>query len=466
MPAKKKTTAKTDTAKKTVAKKAPVKKTTKKVSKKPMKTPELVRGMKDILPDQGYRWAQFFDHASKTAQAYGFRYVSTPILEPANLFQRSLGKGTDIIDKEMYVFEDKDGSKLALRPESTASIARSYINHGLHTLPQPVKMWHFGPKFRHERPQAGRYRQFHQFDCDTLGVHAPVVDAELIALAYHIVHDLGVEATVRINSIGSLEDRQNYLVEFVGYLRSKRAYLSEESKKRINKNPLRILDSKDEADQEVIAEAPQIIDWLSKDSKDYFMKVLEFLDELEIPYELDPTLVRGLDYYSDTVFEIYVTGEEGEARLALGGGGRYNGLVEELGGQPTPAAGFGLGIERIMLALDRAQEKGEDIALATKPTYQFYLAQLGEKAQKRALHIVEQLRKADIPVAFHLAKSSLKAQLELANKAGASHAVILGQKEVQDGTVIIRDMDSGIQEIVDQKKVVKHLTKLLAKLQK
>ena len=224
----------------------------------------------------------------------------------------------------------------------TASVARSYINHGLQTMPQPVKVWYWVPMFRHDRPQAGRFRQFHQFGCETLGAHSAVVDAELVSVAYNFLRDLGLETTVRINSIGTVSDRENYIVELVGYLRSKRSYLSDESKKRINKNPLRVLDSKQEQDQVVIEEAPQIIDWLSESSKKFFMEVLEYLDEAGVPYVLDSTLVRGLDYYTDTVFELYQDGEEKRSQGALGGGGRYNGLVEQLGGQETPGSGFSI----------------------------------------------------------------------------------------------------------------------------
>ncbi|PLX26249.1 histidine--tRNA ligase [Candidatus Parcubacteria bacterium] len=461
----KKVLAKKAPAKKKAVKKVVPKNVAPKKEKKKTKGPNYatLRGMKDILPKEGVSWQHMYHTAEDIANAYGFSYIETPILEQAMLFTRSIGKGTDVVDKEMYVFEDKDGSRVCLRPEVTASVARSYINHGMQTFPQPVKVWYWGQMFRHDRPQAGRYRQFHQFGCETLGVQSPVVDAELIAVAYNTLRDLGIETTVRINSIGTVEDRENYIVELVGYLRSKRSYLSDESKKRINKNPLRVLDSKHEQDQAVMEEAPQILDWLSDKSRGFFMNVLEYLDEAGIPYVLTPTLVRGLDYYTDTVFELYAEDDEG-SQSALGGGGRYNGLIEQLGGEETPAAGFSLGIERIAMVLKKQREELEkqENYKPEKPGGIFF-AQLGEQACKRSLYLIEELRRKDLRVYHNLAKSSLKAQLETANKLGVSHTLILGQKEVQDETILVRNMESGIQEVVDQKKIANTVQKLLSK---
>ncbi|MFA6427629.1 MAG: histidine--tRNA ligase [Candidatus Magasanikbacteria bacterium] len=425
-----------------------------------------LRGMKDILPKDGNDWLDICHVSEKVASAYGFSYMETPIVEQASLFIRSIGKGTDVVDKEMYIFDDKDGGKICLRPEMTASIVRAYINHGMQTFPQPVKVWYMGPMFRHDRPQAGRYREFHQFGCETIGEHSPVVDAELISVAYNTLRDLGLETSVHINSIGTLEDRSRYIVELVGYLRTKRSYLSEDSKYRLTKNPLRILDSKDEHDRAVLEEAPQIIDWLSDDSKKFFTSVLEYLDEAEIPYVLTPTLVRGLDYYTDTVFEFYTEGTEDGSQSALGGGGRYNGLSELLGGQATPGSGFSLGMERIAHAV-RAMRNGNntipdgEAPIEQKKKSGIFFAHLGEQARKRTLYLIEELRRNNLTVHHNLAKTSLKTQLELANKFGVEHTLILGQKEVQDGTVLMRNMDSGIQEIIDQKKIAQHVRKML-----
>jgi histidyl-tRNA synthetase len=313
--------------------------------------------------------------------------------------------------------------------------------------------------FRHDRPQAGRYRQFHQFSCESFGVHDPVVDAELIAVGYNFFRDLGINVEVQMNSIGNLEDRQRYLIELTGFLRSRRGQLSEESKKRLLKNPLRVLDSKEPEDQAVLEDAPQILDWLSDESKSFFMKTLEYLDEMGIPYVLNSRLVRGLDYYTDTVFEFYIPESSEASQSALGGGGRYNLLVEQLGGVPTPACGFSLGVERVMIELER-QEKKEMIERSNAQRLPVFFAQLGEQSRRRTLFLIEEIRRDGTIVHFNLAKTSLKAQMEIANKIGATHTVIIGQKEVQDGTAIIRDMESGIQEIVDQKKLSHELKKL------
>ena len=426
------------------------------VSKKG-KFASLLRGMKDILPRESVYWKKMYHAAEDISEAYGFVYTETPILEDAALFIRSLGRGTDVIEKEMYVFEDRDGSKVCLRPEATASLARAYIYHGMHTYPQPVKMWYYGPMFRHDRPQAGRYREFHQFGCENFGVHDPVVDAELIVVAYNFLRDLGIKSIVHINSIGTAEDRQNYLIELTGYLRTKRGYLCEDCKKRIVKNPLRVLDCKNEQCQPIIEEAPQILDWLSVSSKSFFTKVLEYLGEADVPYTLRSTLVRGLDYYTETVFELYPeeTGE-GSAQSALGGGGRYDLLVEQVGGQPTPGCGFAIGLERVVAILrnaaeKKAQENKDERQILDRQVV--YFAHLGEQARQRALKIIENLRRAGVHLYHNLGKGALKAQLEQANKLHAANTLILGQKEMQDGTIIIRDMESGIQEIVDIKKL-------------
>jgi histidyl-tRNA synthetase len=434
-----------------------------KVETKPSKTLALLRGMKDLLPREEHYWLGVNHAAEAVAKAYGYRYMATPILEDASLFVRGVGKGTDIVEKEMYMFEDAEGKRIALRPETTASVARAYIEHGMYAVPQPVKVWNVGPVFRHDRPQAGRYRQFHQFNVDSLGERDAVIDAELIAVAYNFMRDLGIQTRVSINSIGSAEDRERYLVELVGYFRTKRHALSEESKKRLLKNPLRIFDSKEPEDVEIVAEAPKIIDWLSDDSRKYFMHVLEYLDEMEIPYLPEPTLVRGLDYYCDTVFEFFVDEEtpEGGRPLALGGGGRYDGLVEQLGGRPTPAAGFGLGIERIITAMRKQKEGQAPTPEAEGSVSPLFFAHLGEQSRRRALRLIENMRREGVLVNHALAKGSLKAQLEIANRLNATHAIILGQKEIQDGTVIIRDMASGIQEIIDEKQVAVHAKKIL-----
>lgn len=426
-----------------------------------------LRGMHDILPKEEKYWRAIYHAAESLATYYQFGRLETPTLEEANLFVRGIGKGTDVVDKEMYTFEDRDGTRVGIRPEGTAGAVRAYLNNGMWNQTQPIKMWYWESMFRHERPQAGRLREHHQVGFETLGAKDPALDAELILVAYSLYKDLGLLTEVHINTLGTKEERVRYVNELTNYYRSKRAYLCDDCKMRLTKNPLRLLDCKVEGCQPVKESAPQIIDWLDESSKNYFMKVLEYLDELGVPYLLTPTLVRGLDYYTHTVFELYaqsnsngVPGGKQGSQSALGGGGRYDLLVEELGGQPTAAAGFGMGIERAVSALKEAGAvKPINIP---EPKYDIFFAQLGEEAKRHALKIINELRGTGLKPAFNLCKGSLKAQLETANNLKVPYVLILGQKEVQDKTIIIRDMESGVQEIVDQKKIEAALTKKLA----
>ena len=443
-------------------------------SEKKIKTYALLRGMHDILPREEKYWKNLYHIAENLAEHFQFSRLETPLLEEANLFIRSIGKGTDVVDKEMYIFEDRDGNRVALRPEMTASAARAYIMHGMWNQPQPVKLWYWGPMFRYDRPQAGRFRQFNQAGYETLGDADPVADAELILVAHNFYKDLGLPVEIHINSIGTSEERQRYKVSLVEYYRSKRSYLCDDCKQRLNKNPLRLLDCKQERCQPVKEDAPQIIDWLEEESKNHFTKVLEYLDELDVPYVLKSTLVRGLDYYTRTVFEVFpqAIGEGGASarsveqseigrQSALGGGGRYDLLVEEMGGRPTPAAGFSLGIERSVSALKQYMDANQ----IKPPVQKFdaFLAQLGDHARRRALKAINELRNSGLKIDYNFSKNSLKSQLEVANSLQVPYALILGQKEVQDGTIIIRDMESGVQEIVDQKKVENLLKKKLSR---
>ena len=463
---------------KKVAKK-PVKKVTPKVVKKPTSGKSVVnednkkkkkknkfnllRGMHDLLPREEKYWRPFREVAVNLADHFRFKRIDTPVLEDSNLFIRSVGKGTDIVDKEMYVFDDRDGKKICLRPEMTASVVRAYIMHGMWNMPQPLKLWYWGPMFRHDRPQAGRYRQFNQVGFEVLGSEDPVVDAELILVAYNFYNDLGLPTQIKINSIGTLAEREKYQIALVEYYRSKRSYLCEDCRKRINKNPLRLLDCKQAQCQVVKEEAPQIIEWLENDSKNHFTKVLEYLDELDIPYVLDHTLVRGLDYYVRTVFELYPINENQElAQGALGGGGRYDPLIEQMGGKPSFGAGFSLGIERASSYLKKCCE--DQICQLSKPKYDAFVAQLGEQARRKALKIINDLKKVDIKIDYNLTKKSLKGQLDSANGLKVPYTLILGQKEVQDNTIIIRDMESGVQEIVNQNSIEKVMRKKIDRI--
>jgi len=424
------------------------------------KAVQTLRGFKDILPAEQPYWSYIRKLAESFAKGYGFSVIEPPILEEAGLFARAIGKQTDIVEKEMFSFVDQGEGAVVLRPEATASIARAYITHGMVSLPQPVKLYYWGPMFRRERPQSGRQRQFHQFGFEILGDSSPVIDAQIIALVHNFYQQIGLEQfSLQVNSLGCPNCRQIYVKELTNYYRSKRRLLCEDCKQRLAKNPLRLLDCKKPSCQFLKAEAPQIIDWLDDDCKNHFMKVVEYLDELNISYKLNPQLVRGLDYYTRTVFEVWPKEVKEGAQSALAGGGRYDGLIELLGGRDTPAAGAAIGVERTISQL-KQQEK--QIPLETAPDV--FLAQIGDQAKIKALLLFEQLRQEDIQAAENFAKDSLKIQLELANKLKVKYALILGQKEVMDGTILIRDMESGVQEVVDFKKTVLELKKKLARL--
>ncbi len=416
---------------------------------------KLLKGMKDILPQDQMYWKWLTEVIEELAEYHGIDRMDPPVLEEANLFEKGTGKNTDIVEKEMYAFTDKSGGKIALRPEFTPSFARSYLEHGMFTLTQPVKLYSIGPLFRRENPQAGRLRQHHQWNVECIGSEDPVIDAQLILLSYSFYTDLGLDVEVHINSIGHPECRLEYKKQLIGFYRNKRSKLCVDCKRRLVKNPLRLLDCKEKDCQEIRNQAPQIVDWLCAPCKEHFMKLIEYLDSLEIPYHLNPFLVRGMDYYTRTVFEWYSVGEK-ENPSALGGGGRYDELLALYGGRPIPAAGFGLGLERVISEL---KEQGKIPSEKRKPLV--YISQLGEQSRRKGLALFEAFRKEGILVAEHFAKSSLKAQLELANKLGVRYVLILGQKEVLEGTVLIRDMDGGIQESVPLSKVVSEIKKKL-----
>lgn len=464
MPKTKKTAAKSATKpKKTTAKSQEA------TPKKPAHPIQSVRGMRDTLPVDQPHWLRVKTAVEETAGVYGFDRIDTPLVEETALFIRGVGKATDIVEKELYSFETKGGEQVSLRPEGTASVVRAYVQHGMLNLPQPVKLWYMGPMFRYDRPQSGRYRQFMQAGFEALGDDDPIVDAQLIIAGWNLLRKLGIESIVKVNSLGTTDSRLNYKNALVAYFRSKKAKLSDEDKKRLLKNPLRLLDSKDEAIQELKAEAPQIVDWLDEDSKSRFMRVLEYLDEVGVPYQLDPYLVRGLDYYERTVFEFYAAEDDQElAQAALGGGGRYDQLIEQLGGrEDSPAAGMSLGLDRIVSRLkDMDKDQDPHQALLDLSQCDVFLAQLGDMGRKKALALFEEFHTAGIPIAEAFSKANIKSQMEIANRRGAKWAVVIGQKEVLDGTAIIRDMDAGTQEIVDAKKVVNEIKKKLAFLQK
>ncbi len=435
-----------------------------KKSKKRSKFLSLLRGFKDILPEENDYWRKVNEVSLQILSDYGFLEIKTPMLESTALFKRTTGENTDIVEKEMFTFTDKSRDSITLRPELTPGMARSYVEHGMINKPQPVKLFQIGPVFRYDRPQAGRFRQFNQLDLEIIGNEKPVADAEIIFMSYLIAKKLGVETSIRINSLGDLESRKEYIKLLKDFFRSKKRFLCEDCKRRFLKNPLRILDCKELACRELCVDSPQLVDNLDDDSKKHFIKVLEHLDECEVPYVLDPFIVRGLDYYNRTVFEIFpLESDENEETEnvqfdAIGGGGRYDGLLEIVGGRPTPAIGMAFGIERLIMQMKRNSFK-----IKEEKAPEFFLASLGEEASKKAFLLFEKLREAGFRVHANFSKEGLKAQLELANKLGAAYAVIIGQKELLDETVIIRDMENGIQEVVDINKIVVEIKKRLKK---
>lgn len=417
-----------------------------------------LRGMKDILFDEYKYWDLVLKKANDLAKFYGFQRIETPVLENLDLYERSTGKATDIVTKEMYAFQDRNGEKIALRPEATPGIVRSYIEHGMFNLPQPIKMFWVGSCFRHDRPQSGRYRQFNQFDLEIFGEEGPIADVLLILIAYNFFRELQIDVQVQINSIGCQECRREYMEKLVEFYkeRGKRAKMCNDCKKRLLKNPLRLLDCKETGCLEIREDAPQIVDYLCDNCKNHFIKVLEYLDEMDIPYSLNPYLVRGLDYYNRTVFEFWSVDDEDDKKgqSSLGGGGRYDGLVEHMGGRETPACGFGLGIERTVMKI-----KEKNIPIKKDEKNIIFIAQLGDQAKRKAFKLFEELRKSGHNARQMFTKDNLKAQLEEANRLGARFTLIMGQKEIMDETILFRDMESGIQEVVDYKRIISEIEK-------
>jgi len=359
----------------------------------------------------------------------------------------------------MYTLKTKGGDFLALRPEMTAPIVRAYIEQGMKSWPQPVKLWYFSPCFRHERQQAGRRRQFWQFGFEVLGEQNSVVDAQVIQIFYNILQELKLKGLiVEVNSIGDSQCRPYYKKLLKSYFRSRQESLCSDCKRRLKENVLRILDCKQEKCQLLIANAPQILDHLCKECKNHLKEVLEFLDEIELPYRLDPYLVRGLDYYTKTVFEIFSERKEKGKSLALGGGGRYDKLIKLLGGKETPACGFAAGVERIIDLM-----KEQEISIFKRKKQQVFLAQLGNLAKRKSLKLFEEFREANIKVIESFGRDSLKAQLNKANKMRVPYTLIMGQREALENSILIRDMANGKQETVKLDEVVKKIRKKLKK---
>ena len=413
-------------------------------------------GMHDILPDDLLYWEKIRRVTFDMAEFYDFGFVETPILENQAVFEKSLGVASDVVEKEMFTLKTKGGDELALRPENTAPIMRAYLEHGWESLPQPVKAFYMGPMFRHESPQAGRFRQFHQLGFEVIGSEDAVIDAQMIQIAMSLLADFGLKNMVcEVNSLGDKVCRVKYKQALKDFLRNNLKKMCSNCQRRSKVNPLRILDCKEEGCKEIIAKAPQILDFICDDCRNHFKKLLEFLDELGIPYNLNPNLVRGLDYYNRTVFEIYIEEKRG-SQSALASGGRYDGLAEMLGGKITPAIGFAAGMERIIIEMKEAKAR-----IPSWPQYRLFLVQLGDLAKKKSLKILEEFRKEGVLMAESLSKHSIKSQMKNADKLGVKLTLILGQKEALDNEIIIRDMTSGVQETVPLAKLMAEVKRRL-----
>lgn len=416
------------------------------------------KGMRDISNEEYYSFQGFFEKAQEVCIYYGFKPIETPMLEHENIFTSGVGTGTDIVDKEMYTLKTKGGDHLALRPEHTAPLMRAYIEHGMQTLPQPVMHYQYGPVFRHDKPQRGRYRQFYQFDADVLGSEKSIMDALAIKTCVSILTEAGAEnLSVDINSIGDKECRNTYLKELTAYYRKHINVLPAVDRERLKSNPLRILDSKEEKTKEINEGAPDSLSFLCVSCKKHFKEVLEYLEELDINYNLNKNLVRGLSYYTRTVFEVVVPeGDEGGTPLALAGGGRYDYLARQLGGKKdVPAVGFSIGVDRIIAS---PWHKKLTPRILKKP--KIYFIQLGTEAKLKSLSIIEILRKAHIPIAQSISKDSLGSQLAVAEKLEIPYAIIFGVKEALENSVIVRNMQNRSQETVKLVKLVDYLKNL------
>ena len=398
------------------------------------------RGTTDILPGEQAYWKYIQDKAAAACRLFGYGRIETPVFEDAALFTRSVGEGTDIVNKEMYVFKDRSDNELALRPEGTASVCRSYIEHGMDNLPQPVKLFYFADIFRYERPQAGRYRQHHQFGCEAIGDASPMLDVEVIHMALSFFTSLGLtNFSLQLNSIGCRGCRPGHLQKLKDYYAPLAPQLCVDCQVRLDKNPLRLLDCKKPGCQSAADKAPGSSDYLCDECGQHFTSLQEYLSALGVKYALNHRLVRGLDYYTRTVFEIQP--DQGGSQSALGGGGRYDDLIAIIGGRPTPAIGFATGMERIVLNLEN---QGIGVPPAEKPAV--FIACLGGSARLEAVKLAAALREAGTAVISSSGERSLKAQLRHANAAGAKYAAIIGEDEVKAGVVMLRNMQTSEQQ--------------------
>jgi histidyl-tRNA synthetase len=399
-----------------------------------------VTGTKDILPSDIPRWKYLESTVERIFSNFNYKEIRTPIFEETSLFARGIGEETDIVGKEMYTFTDRSDTSLTLKPEMTAAVVRAFVEHSLGAQQSLVKLFYLSPMFRQERPQAGRFRQFHQFGAEAIGSKSPLLDAEMVQMAYQILISLGLKnLTVKINSLGTPETRENYKHLLKNFLNDKKDKLSEDSRRRFDTNILRIYDSKIESDQKIIRDAPKLVDHLDEESKNDFEIVKDQLKKSGVPFEIDPALVRGLDYYTKLTFEID-SGSVG-AQTALCGGGRYDLLIETLGGKPTPATGFAAGIERILLACEN--EKSFSIP---EPVIDVYLVRIGDELESFVSELAGKLRKENLSIDFDYLRRSVKAQMREANKLNAKYVLFIGGDEYKEGMMNLKNMSTGEEE--------------------
>lgn len=413
-----------------------------------------VTGTKDILPSDIPRWKYLEKTVESVFGNFNYKEIRTPVFEETSLFARGIGEETDIVGKEMYTFKDRSDTSLTLKPEMTASVVRSFVEHSLGAQQSLVKLFYISPMFRQERPQAGRFRQFHQFGAEAIGSKSPLLDAEMIQMAYEIFNSLGLKnLTVKINSLGTPETRENYKKILKNFLEDKKNNLSEDSRRRFETNILRIFDSKVESDQKIIKDAPKLIDHLDEESKNDFDVVKDQLKKSNIPFIIDSTLVRGLDYYTKLTFEI--DSRSVGAQTALCGGGRYDLLIETIGGKPTPATGFAAGIERILLACEN--EKSFIVPIAT---IDVYLIRIDNDLEIVVSELAVKLRKENLSVDFDYLQRSVKAQMREANKLNAKYVLFIGGDEYKQGMINLKNMATGVEEKVAITEISKTITRI------
>ncbi len=413
-----------------------------------------IKGVKDLLPEETPRWRLIEETARRLAVEYGFDEIRIPVFEVTTLFARSIGASTDIVEKEMYTFQDRDGTSLTLRPEGTAGTVRAFIEHNRTAIPSPQKFFYIGPMFRHERPQAGRLRQFHQFGVESFGTADPHADVEVMALLWRLLSDLALPGlTLEVNNLGTSSDRERYRPRLVAYLREKDMFLCGNCRRRIETNPLRVLDCKVPECRAATEAAPRLADSLSATAQDHFARVLAGLGSIGVPYQLNHRLVRGLDYYGLTTFEVTTT--HLGAQNAVGAGGRYDGLVETLGGPPTPAVGFALGLERMAMMLP------ETTVYSAPGDRTVYVAGFGEKGSGVVLVLLEELRQAGIRAVSDFRAATLKSHLRQADRLGCRYALIIGDDEVIKGIAVLRNMQTKVQTEVSLTSSVPQIRSLL-----